>query len=58
MVNKTKSGVYQSPLQKLFSRQQIKVKAKKGMSRLLMTYAEDDPQRIARVIQTWLEGDK
>lgn len=60
MVNKIKanSGVYQSPLSKLFSRQQKKVRAKKGMARLLMTYAEGDTKRVASLIQTWLEADK
>ncbi|WP_158970804.1 hypothetical protein [Paraglaciecola sp. L3A3] len=60
MVNKAqnKSGIYQSPLQKLFTRQQPKVKAKKGMARLLMTYAEGDSERVARVIQAWLEANR
>ncbi|MCF2949917.1 hypothetical protein L0668_17490 [Paraglaciecola aquimarina] len=50
-------GVYHSPLSKLFARQQPKVKAKKGVARLLMAYAEGDTQRIASLIKTWLEAD-
>ncbi|MFT2091561.1 hypothetical protein [Paraglaciecola sp. 2405UD69-4] len=50
-----KKGVYQSPLSKLYSRQQPKVKAKKGMARLLLVYAENDPKRIAALIQKWMK---
>jgi flagellar biosynthesis/type III secretory pathway M-ring protein FliF/YscJ len=49
------SGEYQSPLQKLFSRQQPKVKAKKDMARLLLVYAENDPKRIAHLLKTWMD---
>jgi flagellar biosynthesis/type III secretory pathway M-ring protein FliF/YscJ len=49
------SGVYQSPLQKLFTRQQPKVKAKKGMARLLLVYAENDPKRIAQLLKLWID---
>ncbi|WP_289027977.1 hypothetical protein [uncultured Paraglaciecola sp.] len=49
-----KKGVYQSPLSKLYSRQQPKVKAKKGMARLLLAYAENDSKRIAALIQKWM----
>ena len=50
-----KSGVYQSPLHKMFKRQQPKVKAKPRMAQLLLTYAEQDHQRIAQLIQHWME---
>lgn len=55
MVSGTKSGVYQSPLSKLFARQQPKVKAKKGMSNLLLTYAENDSKRIAKLLSVWMD---
>ncbi|MDU0354561.1 hypothetical protein RS130_12010 [Paraglaciecola aquimarina] len=59
MINKSnkQTGVYQSPLSKLFLRQQPKVRAKKGMANLLMAYADDDVQKIAQVIRAWLEAD-
>jgi hypothetical protein len=49
-----KSGVYQSPLGKLFARQQPKVKAKKRMASLLLAYAENDHVRIAHLLGIWL----
>lgn len=52
---KGQKGVYQSPLSKLYKRQQPKVKAKKGMAGLLLTYAENDPKRIAALIQKWMK---
>ncbi|WP_340678475.1 hypothetical protein [Paraglaciecola sp.] len=52
---KAGSGVYQSPLGKLFARQQVKVKTKKRMTSLLLTYAEHDHKRIAQLIQHWME---
>ena len=52
------SGVYQSPLHKLFKRQQPKVKAKARMAKLLLEYAEQDHERIARLIQQWLDEEK
>ena len=52
---KSPAGVYQSPLTKLFKRQQVKVKAKDRVARLLLTYAENDHKRIALLIQRWLE---
>lgn len=55
MVKVAKSGVYQSPLSKLFARQQPKVKAKAAMARLLMTYAEHDNKRIAHLLSCWLD---
>lgn len=55
MAIKGNSGVYQSPLSKLFARQQVKLKVKKPMANLLLTYAEHDHQRIARLIQDWIE---
>ncbi|MEP1447384.1 MAG: hypothetical protein ABJK37_14870 [Paraglaciecola sp.] len=61
MVNNTqsgKSGVYQSPLTKLFARQQPKVKAKKGMANLLLTYAEHDNKRIAALLSRWIDDKK
>jgi hypothetical protein len=54
-VKKSVSGIYQSPLQKLFARQQPKVKAKKGMANLLLAYAENDKQRIALLLKKWIE---
>jgi hypothetical protein len=54
MTNGVKPGVYQSPLSKLFARQQPKVKAKKGMASLLLTYAENDSERIARLLTKWM----
>ena len=54
MANKAKSGVYQSPLGKLFARKQPIVKAKKGMANLLLTYAENDYKRIAHLIDKWM----
>ena len=54
MANKAKSGVYQSPLNKLFARQQPKVKAKKNMTDLLLVYAENDSERIARLLTKWM----
>lgn len=39
MAGGTRSGVYQSPLSKLFARQQPKLRAKRGMLKLLLTYA-------------------
>ena len=55
MASTAKSGVYQSPLGKLFARQQPKVKAKKGMANLLKTYAENDHKRIAHLLNKWIE---
>lgn len=54
MASAAKPGVYQSPLGKLFARQQPKVKAKPGMSKLLLTYAENDSKRIAHLINKWM----
>ena len=54
MANSPKSGIYQSPLSKLFTRQQPKVKAKLGMSKLLLTYAENDSKRIAHLMNKWM----
>jgi hypothetical protein len=54
MANSPKSDVYHSPLGKLFARQQPKVKAKHGMAKLLLIYAENDNKRIAHLINTWL----
>jgi hypothetical protein len=55
MADVAKSGVYQSPLSKLFARQQPKVKAKKGMANLLLTYAENDRKRIAHLLSVWMD---
>ena len=57
MAKGDKSGVYQSPLSKLYARQQPKVKAKKGMANLLLTYAENDNKRIADLLKKWLDED-
>ncbi|WP_339724526.1 hypothetical protein [uncultured Paraglaciecola sp.] len=53
-----KSGVYHSPLSKLFARQQPKVRAKKGMANLLLTYAENDNKRIADLLSRWIDEKK
>lgn len=53
--NTTKPGVYQSPLSKLFARQQPKVKAKKAMAKLLLTFAENDSKRIADLLSVWMK---
>jgi hypothetical protein len=55
MASAAKSGVYQSPLSKLFARQQPKVNAKKGMAKLLLTYAENDNKRIAHLLSVWMD---
>lgn len=55
MASKAKPGVYKSPLNKLFARQQPKVKAKKGMANLLLTYAENDSERIAHLLSVWMD---
>ncbi|MFT5838385.1 MAG: hypothetical protein ACI9UT_000878 [Flavobacteriales bacterium] len=57
MASGAKPGVYQSPLGKLFARQQPKVRAKKGMAKLLLTYAENDSKRIAHLLQRWMDED-
>ncbi|WP_293747803.1 hypothetical protein [uncultured Paraglaciecola sp.] len=57
MANSDKSGIYQSPLSKLFARQQPKVKAKKGMANLLLVYAENDSERIALLLKKWIEEE-
>lgn len=57
MANSDKSGIYQSPLSKLFARQQPKVKAKKGMANLLLVYAENDSERIALLLTKWMEEE-
>ena len=54
MVNSPKSDIYQSPLGRLFARKQPKVKAKRGMAKLLLTYAENDSKRIAHLINKWM----
>jgi len=58
MTNGVKSGVYQSPLSKLFARQQSKVKAKKRMANFLLTYAENDNKRIAHLLSVWMDEHK
>lgn len=55
---KSNNGVYQSPLSKLFARQQPKVRAKKAMAALLLVYAEQDHRRIALLIKDWLKDNK
>lgn len=55
MEKKAKPDVYQSPLGKLFARQQPKVRARKGMANLLLTYAENDSKRIAHLIDKWMK---
>ncbi|AWL11801.1 hypothetical protein HMF8227_01323 [Saliniradius amylolyticus] len=42
-------------LHKLYQKQQPKLGAKRGTSKLLTTFAEDDYQRIAALIAKWLE---
>jgi hypothetical protein len=58
MASDAKPGIYQSPLSKLFARQQPKVKAKKGMANLLLTYAENDSKRIAHLLSVWMDENK
>jgi hypothetical protein len=58
MAFRAKTGVYQSPLSKLFARQQSKVKAKKNMANLLQTYAENDNKRIAKLLSSWINEIK
>jgi len=55
MPSAAKPGIYQSPLSKLFARQQPKVKAKRGMANLLLIYAENDSKRIADLIRVWMD---
>ena len=50
----SKTRGYQSPLSKLFTRQQPKVRAKEAMAKLLMTYAEEDYKRIAVLLSVWI----
>ena len=47
-----------SPLNKLFVKQQPKVRASRKKAALLKTFAEHDYQRIATLIQKWLEEDQ
>ncbi|NCP63977.1 MAG: hypothetical protein GW763_04630 [Paraglaciecola sp.] len=49
---------YQSPLTKLFARQQPKVKAKKRVSALLLNFAENDHKRIAELIKKWMQAEE
>jgi hypothetical protein len=59
VTNKVKpSAYYQSPLTKLFARQQPKVKAKKRVSALLLNFAEHDHKRIAELIKEWMQVDE
>jgi flagellar biosynthesis/type III secretory pathway M-ring protein FliF/YscJ len=57
MAKGAKPGIYQSPLSKLFARQQPKVKAKKRMANLLLAYAENDSKRIAHLIKSWMDEE-
>jgi flagellar biosynthesis/type III secretory pathway M-ring protein FliF/YscJ len=57
MAKGAKPGIYQSPLSKLFARQQPKVKAKKRMANLLLAYAENDSKRIAHLIKRWMDEE-
>jgi hypothetical protein len=57
MAKGAKPGIYQSPLSKLFARQQPKVKAKKRMANLLLAYAENDSKRIAHLIESWMDEE-
>jgi flagellar biosynthesis/type III secretory pathway M-ring protein FliF/YscJ len=52
------SAYYQSPLTKLFARQQPKVKAKKRVSALLLNFAENDHKRIAELIKQWMQVEQ
>jgi hypothetical protein len=51
-------GIYHSPLNKLFARQQPKMKVNKRMAKLLLIFSEQDHKRIAVLIQTWLDEKK
>ncbi|MDN4503292.1 hypothetical protein QX776_12850 [Alteromonadaceae bacterium BrNp21-10] len=44
-----------TPLQRLFTKQQPKVAAKKKVGKLLTTMAEEDHKRIAILLQKWLD---
>ena len=57
MAKEAKPGIYQSPLTKLFIRQQPKVKAKKRMANLLLAYAENDSKRIAHLLKRWMDEE-
>jgi hypothetical protein len=54
MVRSAKSGVYQSPLGKLLTRQQTKLKAKQSMAKLLLIYTKNDNKHIAHLISQWI----
>lgn len=46
-----------SPLQKLFNKQQPKVKYSERKCALLKTYSDDNIIAIAKLIQKWLDED-
>jgi hypothetical protein len=54
-VNATKADGYQSPLGKLFARQSPKVRTKKGMTNLMLAYADNDSKRIAQLLNKWMK---
>ena len=47
-----------SVFQRLFRKQKSKVSTNKNVSNVLKTFAEDDYQRIASLIQAWLDKDE
>ncbi len=47
-----------SPLHRLFVRQQPKVKATPRKAALLKTFANDNNAMLAKLIQKWLEEDE
>ena len=49
-INTIKADGYQSPLGKLFARQSPKVRTKKGMTNLMLAYADNDSKRIAQLL--------
>jgi hypothetical protein len=48
-------GNAHSPLNKLFARQQPKMKVNKRRTKLLLVFSEQDHKRIAALIKKWLD---
>jgi len=58
MSSRKTPGVYHSPLNKLFTRQQAKMKVNKRMAKLLLVFSEQDHKRIAVLVQKWLNEQR
>lgn len=56
--NQVKAKKAGSVFQRLFRKQQPKVNANEKVGKVLKTFAEEDYQRIAALIQAWLEKDQ